>query len=294
VERVGGQVLARHLERGRRALDRGDPARATGERRDREAAGVAEAVEHLAARGELAHALPVLALIEEEAGLLALLDVDAEVEPVLDDRAARRVAVAAREADAGGQRLELAHLGVGALEDRLRRGELRERVEDRVAPALDARGEELRHQHVRVAVDDQAGQAVGLAVHQAQRVGVAPCRQRLAQRERALDAPAEESRVHFLARVEGPHASADLRLRAVRGAPVRFPGSVLDLHRIARAGLARYLFDRAGEEPGMAPPQGLLAPLLEDEDAHLGAVFFRARGCAASYTFASAWKSRWV
>src|SRR5207245_3038677 len=141
VHGVGGQVLARDLQRGSGALDREDALRAAGERVDGEAAGVAEAVEHFASRRERAHALAVLALVEEETGLLALLDVHPEIQPVFDDRAARRGAVAAHEARARLEALELARLGIGALVDRLAAGQLGERVEDRVAPTLDAGGE---------------------------------------------------------------------------------------------------------------------------------------------------------
>ena len=63
-----------------------------------EAAGVAEAVENVAPGGERAHAGAVFPLVEEETGFLSLLYVDAEVEPVFDDRAARGIAIAAREA----------------------------------------------------------------------------------------------------------------------------------------------------------------------------------------------------
>src|SRR5438132_13778965 len=52
---------------------------------------------------------------EKEAGLLPLLDVDAEVEPVLDDGTARRGAVAAREADSLLQALQCSYFGVRAL-----------------------------------------------------------------------------------------------------------------------------------------------------------------------------------
>src|SRR3989449_884679 len=89
VERIRRQVLLRHLERRRRALDGGYPLCAARQRGDGEAARVAESVQHFAAGGERAHALPVLPLGEEEAGLLSLLDVDAEGEPVLDEWPAR-------------------------------------------------------------------------------------------------------------------------------------------------------------------------------------------------------------
>src|SRR5436190_8951356 len=116
--------------------------------------------------------MTVLPLVEEEAGLLALLDVDAEVEAVFDDRATRGLAVTAHEARARLEPFQLARLGVRALVDRLAAGELGERVEDRIAPALDARGKELRHQHVGVTVDDEARQAIRLGVDQTQRIAV--------------------------------------------------------------------------------------------------------------------------
>src|SRR5688572_18280060 len=118
IERVRGEVLASDVERGRGALDGGDALRAPGERGDRETAGVAEDVQYLAAGGERAHARSVFTLVEEEPGLLALLDVDTEVKSVFDDRAARRVPVAAREASARFEPFELAHLRIRALVDR--------------------------------------------------------------------------------------------------------------------------------------------------------------------------------
>ena len=150
----------------------------------------------------------------------------------------------------GSQAFELAHFGVGALEDRLAAGELRQGIQDRVAPALDARGEELRDQHVGVAVDHQARQAVGFAVHQAQRIGVLRRRQRVAQGKRLLDPIAEESRVDGFGRVEGPDARADLRLRAVRRVRQHLARAVAHLERLA--GRAARLLHRAGEDPGMA------------------------------------------
>src|SRR5437763_1929089 len=88
--------LAAGIERG--AGDAG--LRAAGERMEGEAAGVAEAVEHFATGGKRAHALAVLALIQKEPGLLALLHVHFEIQAVLDDWTARRGAVAAHESRA--------------------------------------------------------------------------------------------------------------------------------------------------------------------------------------------------
>src|SRR6185503_12019738 len=110
-------MLLGDLERGRRALHRGHVLRAAGQRRDREAARVAERIEHFAARGERAHALPVVALVEEEPGLLSRLDVDAEMQAVLDDRAALRLAVAPGKSGPRRQALQRAHLRIRALVD---------------------------------------------------------------------------------------------------------------------------------------------------------------------------------
>ena len=276
IEGVGRQVLARHLERRRRALDRDDARRAAGERVDGEAAGVAEAVEHFAPCGERAHALAVFALVEKEAGLLALLDVDPEIQPVFDDRAARRGAVAAHEARARLEAFELARLGIGALVDRLAAGELGERIEDRIAPALDAGGEKLGDQHVGIAVDDQAGQAVRFRVHQAQRIRVLGGGQALAHGKRAHYPVAEERGIDLLGRIEGPDPRADLRRGAVRRARPCFPGSVAHLDGIAALRLVGDALDRAGKDPRMAAAQRFLAPGFEVNH------FFRARGCAAS------------
>ncbi len=262
--------------------------RAAGERVDGEAAGVAEAVEHFASGGELAHTMAVLPLVEEEAGLLALLDVDAEVEAVFDDRATRGLAVAAHEARARLEPFQLARLGVRALVDRLAAGELGERVEDRIAPALDAGSEELRHQHVGVAVDDEARQSVGFGMDQAHRVAVLRRGQRLAYGERAQHAIAEERRVDLFRRIEGPHARADLRGGAVGSARNHLPGARAHIDCVAGLRTAAHALDRAGEKPWVATAQRFLATCLEVNH------FFLARGCAASYTLASAWKSRCV
>ena len=124
VHSVGGQVLACDLQRGGGALDGQHALCAAGERVDGEAAGVAEAVEHFAPCGERAHALAVFALVEEEAGLLALLDVHPEIQPVFDDRAARGLSVAAHEARMRLQALELPRLGIRTLVDGLAAREL--------------------------------------------------------------------------------------------------------------------------------------------------------------------------
>jgi hypothetical protein len=169
-------------------------------------------------------------------------------------------------------------LGIRALEHRGAARRLDQRVEDRLAPALGARREELRDEHVGVAVHHHAGQAVGLAVHEAQRIGVPRRGQGIAQRERAAHPSREERLVDRCARLEAPDARADLRGGAPRGERERRALGAFHLHRVARAGLAGHALHRTGEDPRVAALHRLLAPLLQDERAH----FFFARGCAAS------------
>src|SRR5581483_4167758 len=118
-----------------------------------------------------------------------------------------------------------------------------------------------------------------------QRIRVARRGQRIAHRDRAGEALAEKRRIHRLGAVEGPDARADLGMRAVGGLRDGLAGTVPDLHGVADFRLADHFLDGAGEDPRVAAPERFLAALLEDEDAHR----FFARGCAASYTFASAW-----
>ena len=218
-------------QRRRRRVDAQHLLGAAGQRGDREAAGVAVAVEH-ALQAEVAHGLgeapAVVALVEVEAGLVAVRDVDRELPVVLADRHLGR-AVAAQPA---------------GLRRPAPRGRARWRRSARRAarsplprhsasaitglPALGAGRQELRDQRVGVAVDDQPGQAVGLAVHQAH--AVAGHGQPRAQRQRTRDAPLEERRVDALGLVEAPGAQADRRARAVRG-----PGEKAAVGRLARA-----------------------------------------------------------
>ena len=75
-------------------------------------------------------------------------------------------------------------------------GQARHGVGDDGLPAFGARGEELRHQRVGIAVHDQPWQAISLAMHQAH--AVAGHGQPGAQRQGPRDAPLEERGV-FLA-----------------------------------------------------------------------------------------------
>ena len=134
-----------------------------------EGANVAEAIEHATPVREAPHGAAIVLLVEEEAGLLAVLDVDGEREAVLahgDDGRARRgrpvpPALVERKPLLGARRrvvalVDGAHV-LSAVSKRLEQ----ERV-DGVAQALHAHGADLCHQDMLVAVDHEAGHAVRL------------------------------------------------------------------------------------------------------------------------------------
>ena len=110
--------------------------------------------------------LAVVALVEVVAGLVALGDVERELPVVLANRQLGG-AVAAQPAGRGGQTFEAAHARVAAFVQAREAGSLEQQFGDGALPALDAGGEKLRAQGVRIAVDDETRQAIGLAVDQA-------------------------------------------------------------------------------------------------------------------------------
>ena len=132
--------------------------------RQREAAVVAERVEQPAVR-IAQRRLAVLALIEEQAGLLAA----AQVDLVADAPFADRHALGHRAGDHGHLRLEpfeRADLGVVAHQDAGRTQPLAEHGDDLGQQALGRLRQRLHHEVVAVAVDDQRRQQVAFAVHE--------------------------------------------------------------------------------------------------------------------------------
>ena len=276
------------LERRRRRVDGGDVRGAARQRRDAEAPGVAVAVQYLR-EAEPAHRVgevaAVVALVEVEAGLVAAGDVDDEAPVVLVDGRFRRRAggvdgrAAAQPAAGRLEALALPRRGVAALVESRRAARLQQGIGDRPLPALGAGRQELRREHVGVAVDDEPGQAVGLAVDEAN--AVAGDRQPAADVDRRRDAAGEEGGVDALGLVEAPGAQADERLRAVGRPGEEAPVARLDTHRLARVGLAAV--DAALEHPRVTAQQRALLSGAQADG--LQGFLRRARGCAASYTF---------
>ncbi|ABA48730.1 hypothetical protein BURPS1710b_0391 [Burkholderia pseudomallei 1710b] len=309
VEAVRGDVALRERERVARRIDRHDPLRAALERREREAARVAEAVQHVAIARVLRDERAVLALVDVEARLVAVAHVDVIQHAVLvrDQRVGRRVA-----REHAGRLFEpflFADRHVRALVDVRAAGGRDERRDDRALPVLDARRHELadelaatlavarRDRRGRAAfgrarggvagvggasrrdvvIDDEPRQPVRLAEHEPHRVRARD--HRAAMRERALHAPLEERVVDRLVLVEAPHAQPDLRMRAVRGAREEAP--VVRAHDDGRAGrgLAVDAVDRVRVDPRVAAQQGFVFRRLERNGMHVG-IEMAARGAA--------------
>ena len=186
-------------------------ARAAGERREREAAGVAERVEHAPARAHASRtSRAVVALVEIEAGLLAAEHVDAIGEPVLEDRRRRAAACRATTPAARRQALRACALRRPSARTTQRHaGSADERVDDRRAMRSAPADRSCTHDDVAVAVGDDAGQAVGFAMDQpaAVCVGVehrrarAPRRAATRRAKNAASIALAGSNVHTRARI---------------------------------------------------------------------------------------------
>ena len=220
--RVARDVRARLRDRVGRAVDGRRARGAARERGEREAAGVAEHVQHAPPARERAHDAPVVALVEIEARLLARDRIDAVRDAVLDDReVARQLAV--RNARSRRQALERADFRIRALVHASARREALARAatiasRQRSAPA----DVSCITTTLAVTIGDHAGQAVGLAVHEARRV-VLGVEHRCARRRRALDASRDERGVDRLRRDrtsrrarESATTASTLQARALR------------------------------------------------------------------------------
>ena len=83
------------------------------------------------------HAGAIVPLVEVEPRLLSSDHIDPVCDSALDERHGIRQR-SMQDAHAGRQALELAHVGIGALEDTCRSGGVDERGDDRLAPPLGA------------------------------------------------------------------------------------------------------------------------------------------------------------
>ncbi len=159
---------------------------------------------------ELRDRAVVRQLVEVEAGLLRLQEVDHETQPAdLELDLSRRLA----EEHAGLQLHPLgpADAGIVSLNNRAR-PERAQRFDDERLPLVHREGERLQHQVIAVAVDDHAGKPVALAPDEAAKTWIDPAAFAVCQRLR--DSALEKIEVELLAFArETPRD--DLRLAVV-------------------------------------------------------------------------------
>ena len=205
------------------AVEQDDAGRAGGGAAEAEAAGVAERVQHRRAGGQAGHAIAVLALVEEPAGLLPAEQVHGEAEPALlrPHRLRRRRPSSGRTSCASPSRPRTA----ASLRATTTRGASRPRKASSssgVQP-IHAGGVGLHGQRVAVAIDDQPWQPIRLGVDQAvEGRGV----EALAQRQRAAPAVRASHAASMTAAGSRDRRRAAIRLCGLKcHTPCRTPSS---------------------------------------------------------------------
>ena len=238
VEARRREVPPRPRVRLRRHVDGADLRRAARLRRDADRSGVREQVQHPAIARPHSHGAAALPQIREQAGRQRRGHVDDELEIVLGDLELDRRRVAAHELGGGLTRRLAAERAIAPLlVDRRRRELADDRVVELLAQVRDRRREQLHDEVTAVAIDDDPGQPVGLAVDHPHRAELGAVEQACAQRDRCLDPIAHELRVDRDVRVTREHAQRD-RLVAVEQAAA--DELALVVHEVDhRAGLGR-------------------------------------------------------
>ena len=216
-----------------------------------------------------------LALVEEEAGLLPVEDVDFEEDAVLggDDLL---VGLAVNPAVFRCNFFTLSGLDGGFEADGLRVGQqLGEQFREGFAQTVHAHGVHLHDEVAVVGVDDETGHAVALAVDEAVHVGLRVRQQdALAEGDGVLQFLAPEVAVD-VALLEAENAHGDGGGLVVSGGEV-VALRVIDLHDVAVAQVFVFAGDGAGEDPRVPPLQGFLLAGAQD-DAGEGMVIHAAK-----------------
>jgi outer membrane protein assembly factor BamB len=231
--------------------------------------GVAVPIENPAPTGEPGHGLSVLPLVEVEAGLLSLQRIAGELEPVLVDDKRARWRRAPGHAGPGGDPLQALDIGQGHLHNAARARELLQEIEDLVLPNFHPHAKELHHEGVSEDIDHEPGQAVALAVHPPEAIGPRPGKAEdfPAQREGVGEPRPQEPGIDLLLG-PGQKPHPDLGASGVKPPPDHPPLMVGDRDHIPRGRLSVGTSDRFGQDPGVAVPQRLGPPALQDHGDH--------------------------
>ena len=238
------------------------------------AAGIAKAIQYISALGQRCRKRTVFALVQVEAGLVAVDHIDCHLQTALgdDDLAAQRRA--GNQATAHLQPFECAHIGVRALVHGCATALLLDHARQKFALRLDAGGQQLQHHDIAIAIRDQAGQPVGFGMHQAHRIGM--CRQWRPPCQGCGNAFLEEAIVDNLFFAEGNDARHNLRLCAEQRLGEETSIFAVDADHIAGNRIIAGL-QGAREYPGMTAQQGFFTPGIDNDFFHPAIVAGRGR-----------------
>ena len=260
LQAVAAGVVLRHLHRGGGNIPALHILRAALRRVQGKGAGVGEAVQHPATPGKPRHGLAVELLIQEEAGLLAVLHVHLVIDAVFADlhQGALRRGEPGQGIPALAllQPLQLPDGHVVALEEAadllpVLPQNLHQEGEKQIFDALDPHREGLRHQNIAKAIHRQAGEAVRLPEDQPAAVRL-PVHHRLAVAPGVLDAPPPEGRVEAVVCVAGEQPDADLALLAEKAGAQVAPLAADGVHQGAVGGLSLPAHHLALVDPGVS------------------------------------------
>lgn len=264
---IRGEVAPRSSERRSGRIDEGDRRRATELRGDGEASRVREQVENAAAACEPLNEISRVALIEVEAALLSLREVDLVATAAFaDQQGMRRIGPPERLLH-GLEAVPARRRGVVASIPGPRARGPPERFGHEGRPRAHPRARAADDDGVRVAIDHEARKPVSLGVDQPYAVGSGEKRIGRASRDRCIDACAD---ARITRRILSDREQSDSDLRG--GCEVA-EAEGLALGRdhadpFARRGLAGHACDRPREQPGVPPPHGAVASGGEDDVEH--------------------------
>ena len=247
-EPVALDVGARQRQRGFRRIDRQHARGPTARHVHGPLALIAEHVECAAAVRTRLGTLAVLALVQEQTGLLTVDQVGLEREPADRDRDLLGY-VTPPDPAVLIQTFELPERGVGDQDGALRLEHLLERDAQRLQLLIHAARQYLHREHVAIAIDHESRQLIGLAIHHSYRVlARVKC---LAGALRALETLDEEVGVDLVAAAR-QHARADQAVAIDVGLAKERAALIQHLDDATVLDRALPLLDLVGEDPRVA------------------------------------------
>src|SRR5579862_824085 len=147
------EILPRDFQHSRRRIHRDDLAGASRNCRKRESTLVAEGVEDTRARRDRSNNRAVVALVEEIAGLLPMLEINFEFDSVLD-RDSFAYGFTGENRRVIFEAFLLSHRTVASFDDRAWMQHLVQRVHNRISHPIRTRCQNLHDTHVAESIDD--------------------------------------------------------------------------------------------------------------------------------------------